>query len=85
MWNEMNNMAILLEELRQGPPTGCPYSVALSNSRAPGRSAVYRHWMFQDALLKTLDASVTTMHDLFQQSGEIEDHITLDLTDPVFQ
>jgi hypothetical protein len=42
------------------PPIGQPHSVALPGSKKEGRSAVYRHWRFQDELLKTLDPAVRT-------------------------
>lgn len=62
-------MEELLNQIREGPPKGSPFSVALSNSRVPGRSSVYRNWKFQDALLTTLDENVTTMHEMFERSG----------------
>lgn len=44
------------------PPAGSPYSVPLPSSEQPGRSPVYRHWRFQNELLKTLDPNVTKYH-----------------------
>lgn len=49
----------LAKELGGPPPVGSPYSVALPGSEKPGRSKVYRHWGFQDGLLKTLDPKVS--------------------------
>lgn len=31
---------------------------------------MYRNWRFQDELLQTLDPSITTMHDAFEQSAK---------------
>lgn len=46
------------EELRQEPPKGTPYSVAIPGTEQPGRSKVYRAWNLQNELLKTLDPKV---------------------------
>lgn len=54
------------EELHKPPAPGQPHSVALSNSEKPGRSKVYRHFRFQDELLKTLDPAVRTAHEMFE-------------------
>ncbi|KAL8952710.1 MAG: hypothetical protein Q9222_001409 [Ikaeria aurantiellina] len=51
------------------PPPGSPYSIALPGSNQPGRSAVYRHWRFQDDLLKTLDPDVHTAHQAFEAAA----------------
>ena len=46
-------------ELAKLPPKGQPYSVPIPGSEAPGRSKVYRHWMFADKpLLERLDDKV---------------------------
>lgn len=45
-------------EISVPPPAGSPYGVPLPNSEQPGRSAVYRHWRFQDELLKSMDPNV---------------------------
>jgi long-chain acyl-CoA synthetase len=66
---KMNTVQEMMEQLRQGPRKGLPFSVALTNSRITGRSSIYRHWQFQDALLTTLDPEVTTIHEMFEQSG----------------
>ncbi|KAI4156419.1 MAG: hypothetical protein LQ341_000010 [Variospora aurantia] len=51
------------------PPAGSPYSVPLPNSAQPGRSAVYRHWRFQDGLLNTLDPEIHTAHQAFESAA----------------
>lgn len=45
-------------EISVPPPAGSPYGVPLPNSEQSGRSAVYRHWRFQDELLKSMDPNV---------------------------
>jgi long-chain acyl-CoA synthetase len=47
-----------IKELSVPPPPGMPYSVPLPGSEIEGRSKVYRHWRFTDAMLKTLDPAV---------------------------
>ncbi|CAD0091907.1 unnamed protein product [Aureobasidium mustum] len=66
----MSTVPKLIEELREGPPKGSPFSVAMRGSQVPGRSSIYRNWKFQDALLTTLDPKITTIHDMFQESGQ---------------
>ncbi|KKK19122.1 hypothetical protein P175DRAFT_0501604 [Aspergillus ochraceoroseus IBT 24754] len=56
-------------ELRQEPPKGTPYSVAIPGSEQPGRSPVYRTWNAQKELVKTLDPKVTTAHDMFESTA----------------
>lgn len=57
-------------ELAKLPPKGQPYSVPIPGSEAPGRSKVYRHWMFADKpLLERLDDKIRTMHDYFESSA----------------
>ncbi|KAI9834509.1 MAG: hypothetical protein M1826_002663 [Phylliscum demangeonii] len=48
------------------PPPGTPQSVALPNSGTKDRSPVYRHWKFQDVLLRSLHPEITTAHDVFE-------------------
>ena len=48
------------KEFYTAPPVGSPYAIPLPGSEQEGRSQVYRHWRFQDDLLKTLDANVRT-------------------------
>ncbi|KAL8833046.1 MAG: hypothetical protein Q9170_004551 [Blastenia crenularia] len=55
-------------QISQPPPAGCPYSIALPKSEQPGRSAVYRHWRFQEGLLKTLDPDIHTAHQAFESA-----------------
>ncbi|KAL8712806.1 MAG: hypothetical protein Q9220_003014 [cf. Caloplaca sp. 1 TL-2023] len=57
------------KQIAAPPPPGSPYSVALPGSNQPGRSAVYRHWRFQDDLLKTLDPDVHTAHQAFEAAA----------------
>ncbi|CAL5872257.1 uncharacterized protein PFLUO_LOCUS6518 [Penicillium psychrofluorescens] len=57
------------EELKQEPPKGTPYSVALPGSEKPGRSRVYRAWNSQKELLQTLDPQVLTAHDMFESTA----------------
>lgn len=49
-------------EIIAPPPPGAPNSVPLEGSELPGRSKVYRHWRFKDALLETLDPAVCLSH-----------------------
>lgn len=58
-------------ELRQPPPKGTPYSVPLEGTEKPGRTKVYRAWNMQKELFLTLDPRVTTIHELFELSGEL--------------
>lgn len=46
------------EELRQAPPKGTPYSVAIPGTEKPGRSRIYRAWNMQKELLRSLDPQV---------------------------
>jgi long-chain acyl-CoA synthetase len=46
------------EELKQAPPKGVAYSVAIPGTEQPGRSRVYRAWNAQKELLTTLDPQV---------------------------
>lgn len=55
------------EELRQEPPKGTPYSVALPGTEQPGRSKVYRAWNAQKELLKTLDPLVCYLSQLYER------------------
>ena len=57
------------KEFAAPPPVGSPHSVPLPNSKKPGRSAVYRHWRAQDALLKSLDPDITTAHHMFEEAA----------------
>lgn len=61
-------------ELHPPPPKGDPYSVALPNSEKPGRSKVYRHWRFQDALLETLEPQILSAHDMFESTANRVPH-----------
>lgn len=46
------------KQIYEPPSAGAPYAVPLPDSEQPGRSAVYRHWRFQNSLLKTMDPNV---------------------------
>ncbi|KAI4242697.1 MAG: hypothetical protein L6R40_003918 [Gallowayella cf. fulva] len=66
------------KQLAAPPPPGLPYSVALPDSKQPGRSAVYRHWRFQDELLKSIDPDVHTAHQAFEAAAaRLPTHKTL--------
>ncbi|KAI7283964.1 acetyl-CoA synthetase-like protein [Hortaea werneckii] len=57
--------------LTPGPPPGAPYSVAVPGSEKPGRTPVYRHWRRRDeGPVTTLDPSIATVHDFFEQSAK---------------
>ena len=54
-------MASFLERAKQiyePPSVGASYAVPLPDSEQPGRTAVYRHWRFQNGLLKSMDPNV---------------------------
>ncbi|GLI79077.1 medium-chain fatty acid-CoA ligase faa2 [Penicillium ochrochloron] len=57
------------EELKQSPPKGQPYSVAIPGTEQPGRTRVYRAWNAQKELLTTLDPQVVTAHDMFESTA----------------
>jgi len=48
------------------PPPGQPHSVAIPGTQQEGRSAIYRHWRFQDKILTNLDPNVRTAHEQFE-------------------
>jgi len=54
------------------PSPGTPYSIPLPGSEKAGRSKVYRQWNSQNGLLETLDPTVRTAHDIFEQTGELK-------------
>ncbi|KAF2232054.1 acetyl-CoA synthetase-like protein [Viridothelium virens] len=65
-------MALGLEraaEYYREPPPGQHHGVKVPGSEEQGRTAVYRHWLFQDELCVTLDPSIRTLHDLFEQAA----------------
>ncbi|KAL0259184.1 medium-chain fatty acid-CoA ligase faa2 [Diplodia seriata] len=51
------------------PPNGKPHSVPVPGTATENRSATYRHWRFADRPLETLDETVQTLHDAFEQSA----------------
>ncbi|KAF7621778.1 putative AMP-binding enzyme [Aspergillus flavus] len=57
------------DELRQEPPKGSPYSVALPGTEEPGRSRIYRAYLAQKELVRTLDPQVLTAHDIFESTA----------------
>ncbi|KIH91547.1 long-chain acyl-CoA synthetase [Sporothrix brasiliensis 5110] len=64
-----SDVAAAIAKLSPPPPPGAPYAVPVPNSATPNRSPVYRNWRFRDSpLLETLDASVETLHDAFEES-----------------
>ena len=46
------------QQIALPPPAGSPYGVPVPNSEQSDRSAVYRHWRFQNELLKSMDPNV---------------------------
>ena len=56
-----DNMAHLefAKDYRKLPLPGAPYSVAVPGTEQQGRSAVYRHFRFQNGILKSLDPNVS--------------------------
>lgn len=46
------------KQIYEPPSIGAPYAVPLPDSEQSGRSAVYRHWRFQNGLLKSMDPNV---------------------------
>ena len=47
------------KDYRKLPSPGAPYSLAVLGSEQPGRSPVYRHFRFQNGILKSLDPNVS--------------------------
>ena len=59
----------LKQLLQAPPPAGTPYALPIPGSEKPGRSAVYKHWRFQNIpLLERLEPSEQTYHDIFENS-----------------
>ncbi|PWY86334.1 acetyl-CoA synthetase-like protein [Aspergillus sclerotioniger CBS 115572] len=56
-------------ELRQDPPKGTPYSVAVPGTEQPGRSKVYRAWNSMEGIMKSLDPQVLTAHEVFESTA----------------
>ena len=55
----------------QAPPKwGAEQSVAIPGTTTQGRSATYRHWRFQNALLESLDPSVRQPFGIW--GGEVD-------------
>lgn len=52
------------------PPPGSPYALPVPGTERPNRTAIYRHWRFQNGpLLATYDPAHQTLHDLFEHSA----------------
>ncbi|OBT56365.1 hypothetical protein VE04_04025 [Pseudogymnoascus sp. 24MN13] len=57
------------KQLASPPPGLKPYSVAVPGTAVEARSAVYRHWRFQNGpLVSTLDPALRTAHDVVAAS-----------------
>lgn len=60
-----------IKTLRTPPANVGPYSLPIPGSEKEGRSAVYRHWrMVNQPLLATVDPSLRTAHDIFENSAK---------------
>ena len=57
------------KEISPPPPHGVQYSISVPDSKRTGRSGVYRHWRQKDGILHTLDPSITTAHEVFEQAA----------------
>ncbi|KAI1781061.1 acetyl-CoA synthetase-like protein [Hypoxylon cercidicola] len=61
--------AAYIKQLSTPPPPGSPYALPVPGTEREGRSAIYRHWRFQDKpLLDTYKPELRTFHDLFQDA-----------------
>ena len=56
------------------PPPGQPYSIAIPGTQQKGRTPVYRSWRQKDAVLHSFDPSVTTAHEVFEQTVQRAGH-----------
>ncbi|KAI9699331.1 MAG: hypothetical protein M1836_002941 [Candelina mexicana] len=56
-------------QLAKPPPPGAPYSLPIDGTEKDGRSKVYRHWRFTDGLMQTIDPTITTLHEMFEQTA----------------
>ena len=56
-------------QIAQPPPHGQPYSVPIHGSQKQGRSPIYRHWRQADGIADTLDPTVHTIHEAFEQTA----------------
>ncbi|KAB2579649.1 putative amp-binding enzyme protein [Lasiodiplodia theobromae] len=56
-------------ELQGLPPNRQPHSVPVPGTATENRTGTYRHWRFVDRPLETLDETVQTLHDAFEQSA----------------
>ncbi|KAI1083840.1 long-chain-fatty-acid-CoA ligase [Whalleya microplaca] len=61
--------AAYIKQISASPPPGAPYALPVPGTEKEGRSAIYRHWRFQDKpLLDTYVPEIRTFHDLFQDT-----------------
>ncbi len=59
--------ASYIKSIAQPPPPGTPYALPIPGTERPNRTAIYRHWRFQNGpLLETFDPAQQTVHDLFE-------------------
>ena len=66
----MSNLALEnANKILPPPPPGQPYSVEVPGSQQKGRTPIYRHWRQKDGIIHTLDPSVRTIHDAFEQTA----------------
>ena len=57
------------KEFHAPPPPGSPYSLPVPGTEQPGRSPTYRHWRFKNGILKSLDPSMKSAHDMFESTA----------------
>lgn len=51
------------------PPPGQPYSIPIPGTQQQGRTPIYRHWRQREGVINTIDPSVKTVHDFFEQTA----------------
>lgn len=52
------------------PPPGAPYSIPILGSEKQGRTPIYRHWRQKDGIISSLDPSITSVHEFFEQTAK---------------
>jgi len=58
-----------IKSIAEPPPPGTPYALPIPGTERPNRTAIYRHWRFQNGpLLETFDPAHQSIHDLFEAS-----------------
>jgi long-chain acyl-CoA synthetase len=55
-------------ELERPPPVGHPHGVPVPGTERPGRTPIYRHFLFRDQPLLTTIEPAESVHDLFELS-----------------